>query len=168
LSAFFEPVSSATQRNSGPWASAGRSVLIALLLLILVRSLATPDSACAAITYATEAARAQLGASADSIPSAAICSARPQERHPHAEARRDPPAEQVGDDAEQLVEQEQERELDRRVAEAVEVQQHQHPQRAVGQRERPVGGGHDDVVAHRAHGQRTAPTLRASSAMRCT
>jgi hypothetical protein len=59
----------------------------------------------------------------------------------------DPAADQVGDDPHELVEQEQEGDRDGRVAELVEVQQHEHPQRAVGERERPVAGGDEDVVA---------------------
>ena len=50
FSAFFEPVSSATQRYSWPDASAGTMSLIALLELIFVRSLAMPLSACATMT----------------------------------------------------------------------------------------------------------------------
>ncbi len=50
LIAFFEPVSSATQRYSCPAASSGTTSLIALLELIFVRSFAIPDNACAAIT----------------------------------------------------------------------------------------------------------------------
>ena len=50
FSAFFEPVSSATQRYSWPDASAGTMSLIALLALIFVRSLAMPLSACATMT----------------------------------------------------------------------------------------------------------------------
>ena len=69
------------------------------------------------------------------------------EREPHARSRREPPADEVRDDAEELVEQEQERELDGRVAELVEMQQDEHPERAVGERERPVRGGDDRVVA---------------------
>ena len=93
------------------------------------------------------------------------------EREPQARARGQPAADQVGDDAEELVEQKQERELDRRVAELVEMQQHQHAQRAVGERERPVGGGDDGVVADADHAQRvttSAPTFCASSIMRWT
>ena len=49
LSAFFEPVRIATMRNSAPTPSPATN-LTALFELILVRSLATPDSACTAIT----------------------------------------------------------------------------------------------------------------------
>ena len=58
LSAFFEPVSTATQRYSAPSASAGTSSFTALLALILLRSLAMPESACAAITHGTVSAAA--------------------------------------------------------------------------------------------------------------
>ena len=86
--------------------------------------------------------------------------------------RGEPAADEVRDDAEELVEEEEERELDRRVAELVEVQQHQHPQRAVGERERPVGGRHEGVVADARSCARTqrrlAATFRASSIIRWT
>ena len=50
LSAFFEPVSSATHLKSAPSASGGTSTLMELFALILVRSFATPLSACVPIT----------------------------------------------------------------------------------------------------------------------
>ena len=50
LSAFFEPVRIATHLKSAESAPSGTSTLIALFALILVRSFAMPDSACAAIT----------------------------------------------------------------------------------------------------------------------
>jgi hypothetical protein len=50
LSAFFDPVRTATHLKSDDSAPAGTSTLIALFALILVRSLAMPDSACALIT----------------------------------------------------------------------------------------------------------------------
>ena len=52
FNAFFDPVSSATHRNSAPRPSSpvGTSTLIALFALIFVRSFAIPDSACAAMT----------------------------------------------------------------------------------------------------------------------
>ena len=50
---------------------------MALLELILVRSLAMPESACAAITYPTETARDQVGATNESIVTRKpICPAR--------------------------------------------------------------------------------------------
>ena len=54
-------------------------------------------------------------------------------------------------DAEEFIEQEQERQFQRRVAECVKVQQNQHPQRAVGQGEPPIGSGDDDVVPQIEH-----------------
>ena len=87
-----------------------------------------------------------------------------------AEARRQPAAAQVGDDAGELVEQEQERQRERRVAELEEVQQHQHAQRAVDQGEAPVGGRDDQVVA-RAPAVIALPaaiTILARSTMRQT
>jgi hypothetical protein len=43
------------------------------------------------------------------------------------------------DHAEELVEKEQEGELYRRIAEIVKVQENEHPESAIGQRERPIG-----------------------------
>ena len=77
LTAFFEPVSAATHLKSWPWALSGVSSLTALLALILVRSLATPDTPCAAITNTTEAVMLQAGSSNVSPTNAAICSPRP-------------------------------------------------------------------------------------------
>src|SRR3546814_6831663 len=57
----------------------------------------------------------------------------------------DPAGGQVGDDAHELVEEEEIRELDRTETQGVEVQQHQHPERAVREHECPIGGGHSDI-----------------------
>jgi hypothetical protein len=73
LSAFFDPVSAATQRYSAPWRASATSSLMLLLALILLRSFAIPDSACAAITQAT----VSHGAGTSSIDSATTCSASP-------------------------------------------------------------------------------------------
>ncbi len=73
FSAFFEPVSAATQRYSAPSAPAGTSSFTALLALILLRSFAMPESACAAITHGTVSA----AAGTSSIASATICSPSP-------------------------------------------------------------------------------------------
>ena len=82
----------------------------------------------------------QAGSSADSISRPPICSASPMREHArNAEARRQPAAAEIGEDARRLVEQEQERQRERRVAELVEMQQHQHPKGAVGEGEAPVG-----------------------------
>ena len=70
-----------------------------------------------------------------------------EQRAVQAASRADPAADQVGDDPHELVQEEQERDRDRGVAEFVEVQQHEHPERAVGERERPVAGGDQGVVA---------------------
>ena len=75
LTAFFDPVSHATQRKSAP--SDGASSLTADFDDILARSLATPLAPCTAITKATEAATPQPGSSCASAASAAICRARP-------------------------------------------------------------------------------------------
>src|SRR6266851_6855085 len=50
LRAFLDPVRRATHLNSAPSSPSGTTTLMALLALILVRSLAIPDSAWAAIT----------------------------------------------------------------------------------------------------------------------
>ena len=77
LTAFFEPVSSATQRNSAPSTLAGASSLTALFALIFARSLATPDTPCASATKAAEAATLHAGSSCVSASSAAICNPSP-------------------------------------------------------------------------------------------
>ncbi len=51
--------------------------MIADLLAVLVRSLATPHTPCAATTQATESAAAQSGETAESITKPAICVASP-------------------------------------------------------------------------------------------
>ena len=48
------------------------------------------------------------------------------QRESHARSRSEPAAEQVRDDAEELVKEKEKRELDRGVPELVEVQEHQH------------------------------------------
>jgi hypothetical protein len=69
-------------------------------------------------------------------------------QHPgNAIARGQPAADEVGSDASRLVQQEEEGQREGRVAQAVEVQQHQHAQRAVGEGEAPVRRGDDGVVA---------------------
>ena len=59
---FFDPVRMATHRNS-PSLSLGARILTALLALILVKSLATPDSPCSVITKTTEAVMLHVGSS---------------------------------------------------------------------------------------------------------
>ncbi len=76
LTAFFEPVSTATQRKSPP-GTVGASTFTALLALILARSLATPEAPCTAITKATEAGMLQAGSSCASASSATTCSPSP-------------------------------------------------------------------------------------------
>ncbi len=53
LSAFFDPVRRATQRYRADSSPSGATSLTALFELILVRSLATPESAWETITYGT-------------------------------------------------------------------------------------------------------------------
>ena len=77
--------------------------------------------------------------SADSSRKPMICVARPTaSMRCDAVARGQPAADQVGHHAHRLVQQEQEGQREGRVAQAVEVQQHQHAQRAVAEREAPV------------------------------
>ena len=59
----------------------------------------------------------------------------------------DPPAEQVGDDPHEFVEQEEKGERHRRVPEVVEVEQYQQAQGSIGDRERPVARSDKGVVA---------------------
>ena len=107
---------------------------------------------CASTTQATDSAALQAGSSADSISRPAICRIWPvisMRGMPKRAASQPPPS--IGEDAGRLIQQEQERQHERRVAEAVEMQQHQHAQRAVGEREAPVRGGDDGVVADPGH-----------------
>jgi hypothetical protein len=50
FTAFFDPVSKLTHWYSAPWASFGTTSLIELFELILVRSLAMPDTPCTTST----------------------------------------------------------------------------------------------------------------------
>ena len=74
--AFLLPVKKATHLNSWPEAVPAVS-LMADLLAVLVRSLATPQMPCAPTTQATEAATVQPGCRADSSRKPVICVARP-------------------------------------------------------------------------------------------
>lgn len=76
LTAFFDPVETATQRNSPP-SSVGASSFTADFDDILARSLATPETPCTAMTKATEAATGQAGSSCARATSAPICSDSP-------------------------------------------------------------------------------------------
>ena len=70
-----------------------------------------------------------------------------EERGLEAEAGADVAAEEIGDDAKDFVEDEQRSHRERRVAEVVEVEQHQHAGGAVGNGIGPVGRGNQNVVA---------------------
>ena len=170
--AFLEPVNQATHLNSRPSAFSARAsfsaTLIADLEAVLVRSLATPQMPCAATTQATDSAAAQAGDSADSTRKPQDLRREAHGQHARdAEARGQPAADQVGDDARRLVEQEQEGQREGRIAELEEVQQHQHAQRAVGQGEAPVGGRDDGVVAGAGRHQMPASRMwQARSTMR--
>ena len=73
-----------------------------------------------------------------------------QRAHPESEAQPvtgpDPTAIKVGDHPEELVEEKQGGNLQGGVAELVEMEHHQHPQRTIGEREGPVVGGDDAVL----------------------
>ena len=149
FSAFLEPVRRATHLNSAPSSPSGTTTLIALLALILVRSLAIPESACAAITYADRGQPRPLRLQQGEHDQRADLKHQPAiQGDLQSGSRGDPSTQKIGDDAEEFVEQKQERDLDGAVAKTVEMQQHQHPQRAVGEREAPVGPGDQRVVAH--------------------
>ncbi len=77
LTAFFDPVRAATQRNSVPSVS-GASTLTADFDDILAKSLATPDRPCTAMTKMTDAVTPQAGSRNARAPSAAICRASPE------------------------------------------------------------------------------------------
>ena len=140
LVAFFDPVNQATQRNNCPDALLSMIALIALFDAVLVRSLATPAMPCASTTQATDSDRApgrlQRRQHAQAARSAAICPAISMRGMPKRDASQPPPS--IGEDAGRLIQQEHERQDERRVAEAVEVQQHQHAQRAVGDGEQEI------------------------------
>jgi hypothetical protein len=70
------PVKKAAHLKSWPEALPAVS-LIADLLAVLVRSLATPQMPCASTTQATDIAAVQAGDSADSSRKPVICVARP-------------------------------------------------------------------------------------------
>ena len=133
LVAFFEPVNHATQRNNCPAPSCDVA-LIAHFDAVLVRSLATPAMPCAATTQATDSAAPQAGFKRRQHAQPGDLQHQAGRQHArNAEARRQPAAADIGEDARRLVQQEQERQHERRVAEAVEMQQHQHADGAVGE-----------------------------------
>ena len=89
-------------------------------------------------------------------------------RRGQPEARRDPARRQVGDHARDLVEHEQIGQLHRREAERVKMQQHQHPQRAIGQHKGPIGGGDSDIGGKTGRACHSLPpTISATSTRRC-
>jgi hypothetical protein len=127
FTAFFDPVSSATQRNN-PSPSVGASSFTADFDDILDRSLATPDAPCTSITKATEVPMAQAGSSCVSASKRHHLQAQPRIKRPRQpEARGDPARRQVRDHARDLVEHEEIGQLHRREAQRVEMQQDQHP-----------------------------------------
>ena len=130
-----------------------------------------PDSACAAITQGTVSSAAghqQHGQGNDLQ--------RQADMHGAVEAHMgtEPAAHQVGDHPENLVEQEQQRDLQGRVAQPVEMQHHQHAQGPIRQGEGPVvAGDHQvladlrgEVVQHGYAARSERPIFSASSAVR--
>jgi hypothetical protein len=85
----------------------------------------------------------------------------------NAEARRQPAAGEIGHDARELIEQEQERQGERRVAELEEMQQYEHAERTVDQGEPPIRRRDDQIVANRRrHHASASITMLARSIMR--
>ena len=80
------------------------------------------------------------------------------EGEPQAVARTDPTAIQVRDHPEELIKEKQEGDLEGGVAELVEMEHHQHPQRTIGERERPVVGGHNSVLLQSGELHASSPT----------
>ena len=78
--AFLLPVNQATHLNNWPlpWSLAcAWVILMADLLAVLVRSLATPQTPCDNTTQATDQAAVQSGCSADNRPKPKICVTKP-------------------------------------------------------------------------------------------
>ena len=163
------PVRTATQRNRPPF-SVGARIFTADFEDILARSFATPLAPCTTMTKATERPMAQRGIELRQRdqrhhlkPEARV------ERRGQPEARRDPACGEVRYHPRDFVEHEEIGKLHRREAERVEVQQHQHPERAIRQHERPVGR-RDGDVGRQALGtlvHSDAPTINATSTIRC-
>lgn len=65
-----------------------------------------------------------------------------------AQARAQPTANQVGNHPKKLIEQKQCRDLQRAVAKRMEMQHHQHAQRAIGEGESPVVASDQQVLAN--------------------
>ncbi len=118
--------------------------MTALFELIFVMSLAIPLKACETMTQATTS---QPGGARRSRQCHELGAEADEERGLQPEAGADVAAEEIGDDAEDFVEDEQRSHRKRGVAEVVEVEQHQHAGGAVGNGIGPVGRGNQDVVA---------------------
>ncbi len=63
----------------------------------------------------------------------------------------DPAADEIGQRPHGLVEQKQKRQIKGGETQPVEMQQHQHTQRPVGEGKAPIGAGHGGVVAKIVH-----------------
>ena len=93
--------------------------------------------------------------------------AQPGHQHArNAEARRQPAAAEIGEDAGELIQYEQRGQHERRVAQRVEVQQHQHAQGAVRQGEAPITCRNDQIIAQSRHHTPRSATILARSTMR--
>ena len=75
---FFDPVSNATNLNNVEWLSFGTINLTALLELIFVKSLATPDNPCAKRTNTSENIADHNGLRSDSRIKETICRVSPE------------------------------------------------------------------------------------------
>ena len=124
------------------------AILMADFEAVLVRSLATPQMPWASDHPGHGEAGSPAGRQGREHQKAGDLRRQSDRQHAgDAEAGGQPAADQVGGDARCFIEQEQERQRERRIAELEEVQQHQHAQRAIREGEAPVGGGDDGVVA---------------------
>ena len=74
-----------------------------------------------------------------------------EQRYLYARAGRDPSTEKIGDDAKELVKEKEERDRYGVIAQPVKMQDNQHPQCTIGDREAPVGGGDEGVTADAGH-----------------
>ena len=83
------------------------------------------------------------------------------ERDPHPGPCRDPSTEEICNNPKELVEQEEERDRNTVVAKFVEVQNHKHPQRAVSDREAPVGSRYQRVATDVVHRELSSSRTRA-------
>ena len=93
------------------------------------------------------------------------------QRRGQPEPRRDPARAEVRHNSGNLIKNKQIGQLHRRKAQRVEVQQHQHPQRTIGEHESPIGRSDRDIGRQTVRARRSAhsasPTISATSTRRC-